>query len=81
MNANEKEIVYDMHYVDTAGERFQWACALAYAYDMSKLDPHKAQEIRDAWALYYRHYWSPVVAGSYNREKPEVPDYPGKVQP
>ena len=76
-----EEIHYDTLYIDTAAERFQWACALAYAYDMSKQDPYKAQEIRDAWGEYHRNYWVPVVAGSYNRPKPEVPDYPGKVQP
>ena len=78
---SHEQIHYDTLYIDTAYERFQWACALAYAYDMSKQDPYKAQEIRDAWGEYHRHYWVPVVAGSYNRVKPEVPDYPGKVQP
>jgi hypothetical protein len=79
MNANEQS--HNIVTVNLAEERFQWACALAYAYDMSKIDPHKAQEIRDAWSLYHRQYWSPMVAGSHRREKPSVPDYPGKVSP
>ena len=75
---SHEEIHYDTVYIDTAEERFQCACALAWAYDMNKVHPLKAQEIRDAWAEYHRHYWVPVVAGSYNRPKPEVPDYSGK---
>jgi hypothetical protein len=79
MNANEQS--HNILTVNLAEERFQWACALAYAYDMSKLDPDKAKEIRDAWSLYHRQYWSPMVAGSHRREKPDVPNYPGKVNP
>jgi hypothetical protein len=77
MNANE--IHFDSYYIDTAHERFQWACALAYAYDCATSDPDKAREIRTAWGEYHRNYWVPVVANSYNRPKPQVPDYPGKV--
>lgn len=65
-------------YADKAEERFQWACALAYAYDNP--DTEQAQTIRKAWGEYHRHYWVPVVANSYNRVKPEIPDYPNKVE-
>jgi hypothetical protein len=79
MNANEQ--VHQHLTINLAEERFQWACALAYAYDVAQSDPDKAQEIRKAWSLYHRAYWSPMVAGAYRREKPEVPDYPDKVNP
>jgi hypothetical protein len=85
MNANEVSPLtlaqLTLAHVNKAEERFQWACALAYAYDCATSDPDKAKEIRTAWGEYHRNYWVPVVANSYNRPKPEVPDYPGKVKP